>query len=123
MKFRGTVANGILNYTWPMAALSIMWLGHATFVVTTPGGKRIVFDPWLEGNPMCPPDRRRIDKADLILLTHGHSDHSGSIVQVARDTNAPVVCIHELSVWLGKKGLQHVTGMSIGGTVAIGGLE
>ena len=106
-----------------MASLSITWLGHATFIITTPGGKRIVTDPWLEGNPMCPPDRRRIDTADVILLTHGHSDHSGSVVQVARDTNAPVICVHEVSLWLGRKGLQNVTGMGIGGTVSVAGLE
>ena len=59
-----------------MAPLSITWLGHSTFIITTPGGKRIVTDPWLEGNPMCPPGQAKIDQADLILLSHGHSDHS-----------------------------------------------
>ena len=106
-----------------MAALSITWLGHATFIITTPGGKRIVTDPWLEGNPMCPPAHRRIDRADLILLTHGHSDHSGDIVTVSRATNAPIVAVFELSLWLEKKGLQNVLGMGIGGTVTVAGLE
>jgi L-ascorbate metabolism protein UlaG (beta-lactamase superfamily) len=105
-----------------MASLSITWLGHSTFVVGTPGGKRVVFDPWLEGNPKCPPNTK-IDKADLILLSHGHSDHSGDIVTVARATGAPVVVIHELSLWLGKKGLQNVKGMSIGGTISVAGLD
>ena len=80
-----------------MTALSITWLGHATFIITTPGGKRIVTDPWLEGNPACPADRKRIDKADLILLSHGHSDHSGDVVSVARATGAPVVTINEIA--------------------------
>ena len=106
-----------------MAALSITWLGHSTFIITTPGGKRIVTDPWLEGNPKCPPDRKRIDAADLILLTHGHSDHTGDIVQVSRATNAPILAIHELSLWLEQKGLQNVQGMGIGGTVSVAGLE
>jgi L-ascorbate metabolism protein UlaG (beta-lactamase superfamily) len=106
-----------------MAALSITWLGHATFIITTPGGKRIVTDPWLEGNPMCPPAHRRIDRADLILLTHGHFDHSGDIVAVSRATNAPILAVFELSLWLEKKGLQHVMGMGIGGTVTVAGLE
>ncbi len=104
-------------------SLSITWLGHATFIVTTPSGKRIVMDPWLEGNPMCPPQAKRIGKADLILLTHGHSDHSGDVVSVARATNAPVVAIYELALWLERKGLQNVHGMGIGGTLSIGGLE
>ncbi len=87
-----------------MATLSITWLGHSTFIITTPGGKRIVTDPWLEGNPACPADRKRIDKADLILLSHGHSDHSGDVVSVARATGAPVVTINELRLWLERQG-------------------
>jgi L-ascorbate metabolism protein UlaG (beta-lactamase superfamily) len=106
-----------------MAALSITWLGHATFIITTPGGKRIVTDPWLEGNPMCPPSHRRIDRADLILLSHGHFDHTGDIVSVSRATSAPILAVFELSLWLEKKGLQHVQGMGIGGTVTVAGLE
>ena len=103
-------------------SLSITWLGHSTFVITTPGGKRIVTDPWLEGNPRCPPGTK-IDRADLILLSHGHSDHSADVVSVARATGAPVVCIHELSQWLGNKGLQNVKGMGIGGTISVAGLD
>jgi L-ascorbate metabolism protein UlaG (beta-lactamase superfamily) len=106
-----------------MSSLSITWLGHSAFIIVTPGGKRIVTDPWLEGNPKCPADRKRIDAADLILLSHGHSDHAGDIVPVSRATNAPIVVIHELSVWLQKKGLQNVQGMNIGGTVKVAGLE
>ena len=106
-----------------MSSLTITWLGHSAFVIVTPGGKRIVTDPWLEGNPMCPPDKKRIDAADLILLSHGHSDHAGDIVAVSRATNAPVLVIHELSVWLQNKGLQNIQGMNIGGTVSVAGLE
>ena len=58
-----------------------------------------------------PGRRTRIDKADLILLSHGHSDHSGDVVSVARATGAPVVAIYELSHWLEHKGLQNVRGM------------
>src|SRR5580765_6797156 len=95
-------AGGILplNYTTRMPSLSITWLGHSTFIITTPGGKRIVTDPWLEGNPACPADRKKIDAADLILLSHGHSDHSGDVVPVARATGAPVVCLFEVGLYL-----------------------
>jgi L-ascorbate metabolism protein UlaG (beta-lactamase superfamily) len=106
-----------------MSSLSITWLGHATFIIVTPGGKRIVTDPWLEGNPKCPPDRKKIDKADVILLTHGHSDHSGDVVNVARATNAPVVTVNEVAIWLQQKGLKNVIGMNMGGTVSVAGLE
>jgi L-ascorbate metabolism protein UlaG (beta-lactamase superfamily) len=106
-----------------MASLSITWLGHATFIIVTPGGKTIVTDPWLEGNPKCPPDRKKIEKADVILLSHGHSDHSGDVVSVARATNAPVVTVNEVAIWLQQKGLKNVIGMNIGGTVSVAGLE
>ena len=106
-----------------MSKLSITWLGHSTFVLTTPGGRRIVTDPWLENNPVCPPDKKKIDKADVILLSHGHFDHSGDVLTVARATGATVLAVFELSQWLERKGLQNVTGMGIGGTVKIAGLE
>jgi L-ascorbate metabolism protein UlaG (beta-lactamase superfamily) len=106
-----------------MPALAITWLGHSTFLITTPGGRRIVTDPWLDGNPMCPQDRRRIDGADLILVSHGHSDHTGDIVSVSRATGAPIVAVYELALWLERKGLHNVRGMGIGGTISIAGLK
>jgi L-ascorbate metabolism protein UlaG (beta-lactamase superfamily) len=107
----------------PMQKLSITWFGHSTFVITTSGGKRIVTDPWLEGNPLCPPGMKRITEADLILVSHGHSDHTGDVVAVARATGAPVVAIYELALWLERKGLSNVQGMGIGGTLAVAGLQ
>jgi L-ascorbate metabolism protein UlaG (beta-lactamase superfamily) len=106
-----------------MSRLSITWLGHSTFLIITPGGKRIVTDPWLEGNPMCPPDRRRIDRADLILVSHGHFDHTADVVTVSRATNAPIVAVFELAQWFERKGLQQVQGMGVGGTVSVAGLD
>lgn len=103
--------------------LSITWFGHSTFLITTPGGKRIVTDPWLEHNPKCPPDMKRIAGADLILLSHGHSDHTGDVVAVARATGAPIVAVYELALWCERKGLQNVQGMGIGGTVTVAGLR
>jgi L-ascorbate metabolism protein UlaG (beta-lactamase superfamily) len=103
--------------------LSITWFGHATFLITTPGGKRIVTDPWLEDNPKCPPNMKRIAAADLILLSHGHSDHTGDVVAVARATGAQIVAVYELAMWCERKGLQNVLGMGIGGTVTVAGLR
>lgn len=103
--------------------LTITWYGHSTFVITTPGGKRIVTDPWLEHNPLCPPGMKRIPEADLILLSHGHSDHTGDVVAVSRSTGAPIVAVYELALWCERKGLQHVHGMGIGGTLQVAGLS
>ena len=105
-----------------MAALSITWFGHATFLIVTPGGKRVVFDPWLTGNPKAPAGAK-IDKADVICLTHGHSDHSGDVLTVARATGAPVVAVFELANWFRGKGLKDVIGMGVGGTVDVKGLK
>jgi L-ascorbate metabolism protein UlaG (beta-lactamase superfamily) len=104
--------------------LSITWLGHSTFLLVTPDGKRILTDPWL-GNPKCPEAFSKpaaLGKIDLILVSHGHSDHVGDVVQIARLTGAPVVCVYELGLHLTDKGLQTVRDMGIGGTQTVAGI-
>src|SRR4029078_11274039 len=105
-----------------MSSLSITCFGHATFLLITPGGKRIVFDPWLTGNPKAP-SNAKIDKADVICVTHGHSDHTTDVVPIARATGAPVVAVFELANYFQGKGLKDVVGMGIGGTGDVRGLE
>jgi len=103
--------------------LAITWLGHACFLVETPGGKRIVFDPWTTGNPACPDAFKHVDRADVILPSHAHFDHIGDLVEIARTTNAQVPCIWELSVWLESQGIKSAIGMNKGGTVEVAGLR
>jgi L-ascorbate metabolism protein UlaG (beta-lactamase superfamily) len=105
-----------------MSALAITWYGHATFVLTSPGGKHVVLDPWLNGNPKAPPGAK-IDKADVILVTHGHSDHTTDVVNIARATGAPVVAVYELAGWFQSKGVKDTRGMNVGGTIEIAGLQ
>jgi L-ascorbate metabolism protein UlaG (beta-lactamase superfamily) len=105
--------------------LSITWLGHSTFLIGLPSGKRIVTDPWL-GNPNCPPAFTKpesLKPVDLILVSHGHSDHLTDVVPLARATGAAVVCIFELGEYLREKGLQTVQDMGIGGTQQLAGLS
>jgi L-ascorbate metabolism protein UlaG (beta-lactamase superfamily) len=106
-----------------MQRLAITWLGHSTFIVRTPGGTRLLFDPWLSGNPSCPESLKKPPKADVILVSHGHSDHTGDLVSCARESGAPVVAIWELCEWLGQKGIQNLAPMNKGGTQEIAGLR
>ena len=102
---------------------SFTFLGHSTFLFQTTTGKRVIVDPWLETNPMCPADARRIHVVDLILLTHGHRDHTADAVGLARATGARVIAPYELSQWVERRGLKRVTAMNAGGTLSILGLS
>ena len=106
-----------------MATLSITWLGHATFLLTSPAGKRILFDPWVTGNPTSHESTKRLGSLDLILITHGHSDHTTDAVAIGRSSGAQTVAPYELAGWLERKGLQKVTGMNPGGTLEALGLS
>jgi L-ascorbate metabolism protein UlaG (beta-lactamase superfamily) len=106
-----------------MQKLGITWLGHATFVLRSPGGKRIILDPWVSTNPSTPESARKVGEIDLMLVTHGHGDHTGDAVPIARATGAQVVAPFELSVWLQQKGLKNVVGMNPGGTLQTHGLS
>jgi L-ascorbate metabolism protein UlaG (beta-lactamase superfamily) len=66
--------------------VSFTWLGHSTFLLRSPGGKRILVDPFVNANPSCPESAKKIDALDLILITHGHSDHTADAVSIARAT-------------------------------------
>ena len=95
------------------------YLGHSVFRIDTPGGKTIYIDPWL-GNPKAPANAKQVDKADLILLSHGHADHLGETVEVAKKTNARILSIAELSIYFGSQGIPaaNLVRMNLGGTAA-----
>jgi L-ascorbate metabolism protein UlaG (beta-lactamase superfamily) len=101
--------------------VSITFLGHAAFKLTD-GKIHVLIDPWLN-NPLLHTPVEQIGKVDLILVTHGHGDHVGETVAVAKKTGAPVVAIHELSVILAGQGAPRVIGMNKGGTAPFHGLK
>jgi L-ascorbate metabolism protein UlaG (beta-lactamase superfamily) len=80
----------------------LTWWGHAAFSITTPKGKVLLIDPWLS-NPSNPDVKDKKDplaalsKVDYILLTHGHRDHVGDAVDIARKTDATLICNPELA--------------------------
>jgi len=74
--------------------VELQWFAQSAFKLTTPGGKVIMIDPWLTTNPKTPPEFKDLDKLgkiDLILVTHGHFDHFGDSVELAKKNNAPVL--------------------------------
>jgi L-ascorbate metabolism protein UlaG (beta-lactamase superfamily) len=106
-----------------MQKLRIAWFGHSTFLVTTPGGVRVLFDPWFTDNPSCPPSMKRPPPVDLVLVSHGHADHIGDLVTVARESGAPVVAAFELCEWLRRKGVANLAPMNTGGSQQVKGLR
>ncbi|HEY2962569.1 MAG TPA: MBL fold metallo-hydrolase [Pyrinomonadaceae bacterium] len=80
----------------------VKWFGHAAFAITTPKGKVLLIDPWLS-NPSNPDVKAgkdplaAISKVDYILLTHGHRDHVGDAVEIAKRTGAVLICNPELA--------------------------
>src|SRR5580765_2737160 len=103
MQTHMNMTNGVLSFTW---------LGHSTFLLRSPGGKRILIEPFVASNPSCPEPAKKIGELDLILITHGHGDHTGDVIQIARSNGGRIVGPYELSVWLAQKGLKNVTGMN-----------
>ena len=106
-----------------LARLAITWFGHSTFLIRTPGGTKILFDPWLAGNPACPESLKKPPKTDVVLVSHGHGDHMEDVVAVARECRGPVVAIYELCEWLGTKGITNVAPMNKGGSFETAGLR
>lgn len=97
--------------------------GHATFKITTSGGNVIYIDPWLETNPQAPASVKKVDRADGILLTHGHGDHIADVIPIAKKFDCAVACINETAGWLHTKGVKNPAGMGKGGTQKIADLE
>ncbi len=105
--------------------VELTWLGHATWLVHSPEGKRILIDPFLEGNPACPAAYKGegVGALDLIICTHGHSDHIADLISTAKRTGATVVGIYDLTTWAEGKGVTNTAGGNKGGTLQVQGLK
>jgi len=101
--------------------MEITWLGHSAFEIISDKGLKILIDPFISNNPACNIPVEEIE-ADVILITHGHSDHFGDAMEIADRTGAKLVGNHEISLFLSKQGLEAV-GMNTGGSIQIQGIK
>jgi L-ascorbate metabolism protein UlaG (beta-lactamase superfamily) len=93
-------------------ASKLTWFGHATLGLET-GGYKLLIDPYFSGNPAASATAAKV-RADFILVSHGHGDHIGDTVEIARRTGAVVVSNYEIAAWLDKKGVK-THGQHLGG--------
>ena len=103
--------------------MKLTWLGHSGFRLEIENAVLLI-DPWISGNPMFPEAETEaaVSGATHILLTHGHGDHAGNALTIAKDADIPIVCIHELSEILTAEGAKTL-GFGKGGTVDLGGAK
>jgi len=93
--------------------MKITWLGHAAFLVE--GKNRILIDPFITGNPTAPCKAEEI-QCDIICVTHGHGDHLGDAIPIAKKNHVPIVAIHEIARYVEKQGVEGI-GLNMGGSV------
>jgi L-ascorbate metabolism protein UlaG (beta-lactamase superfamily) len=101
--------------------MDIRFLGHAAFELSE-GDTRVLIDPFLTGNPKAAVSADELDPTH-IFLTHGHADHFGDTVDIAKRTGAQVVAIVEIADELRQDGVGNVSDPNIGGTVEFGNVS
>ena len=104
--------------------MKIIWLGHSGFRIEIEGAVLLI-DPWLTGNPMFPADQREqaIQGATHILLTHGHGDHTGDSIAIAKEIGLSIAGIYDLVGHLAAKEGVQITGFNKGGTIDCSGAK
>jgi L-ascorbate metabolism protein UlaG (beta-lactamase superfamily) len=102
--------------------MELTWLGHSAFRLDAEG-KRIYIDPFLNGNPKCPEGEQTPERVDLVAITHGHGDHVGDALDLAKRFGATIVAPVELADWLRSQGAENVKDPNKGGTVEIDGIR
>ena len=97
-------------------SIEVTWYGHSVTLIKTPMA-RILIDPFFNGNDMTEMDPGDVE-ADVIVVTHGHSDHVGDTVEIAKRTGALVISNFEIINWFTAQGLENVHPLHIGGARA-----
>jgi L-ascorbate metabolism protein UlaG (beta-lactamase superfamily) len=91
----------------------LRWLGHSALLIES-GGQKILCDPFLTGNPAAAVKAAEVE-ANFILVSHGHGDHVGDAVDIAKRTGATVIANYEIAEWFKAKGIANAHGMQHGG--------
>lgn len=94
-------------------SIRLTWYSHACVLIET-GNTRLLVDPFISGNPLAPVKAAQI-AADYIFVSHGHGDHLGDTVELAKRTGATVISNFEIHNWLANQGLQNLHPQHIGG--------
>jgi len=107
------------------AEVSFTWVGHGTWKVRSAKWKEIIIDPWVMNNPVAPENLKKVDKCDLMLITHGHFDHIHDALEIAKAHKPKIVSNFEITSWLGSKGVDPSTliGGNTGGTIEVDGIK
>jgi L-ascorbate metabolism protein UlaG (beta-lactamase superfamily) len=101
--------------------MQITWYGHSAFRLDF-AGQAVLIDPFFTGNPAFVSDRQAAIKGvSQIVLTHGHGDHVGDTLDIARTNGATVTANYDLCMWLAAQGLEKFNPMNAGGTTDLGG--
>jgi L-ascorbate metabolism protein UlaG (beta-lactamase superfamily) len=93
--------------------LNLTFLGHSCFLLDD-GQHKVVLDPFISGNPLAKISVNEL-KADFILLTHGHGDHLGDAIEVAKKNKAMIISNYELATYCAGEGVEKTAGLHIGG--------
>ncbi|GAB1447277.1 MAG: metal-dependent hydrolase [Bacteroidia bacterium] len=96
--------------------MKFTYFGHSCFLLEL-AGKSVLVDPFIRNNPLAAAVNADRLSPDYILVSHGHQDHTDDLVEIAKRSNAKVICSWEIMVWLQKQGVTNVHSMNVGGKV------
>ena len=100
--------------------MEILFLGHSAFLLK--GTKNVLIDPFLTGNPSAAAGPGDLGDIDMVLVTHGHGDHLGDALDIAKEHDAVFVAMHEIANFASSKGVLRIEPMNIGGSITVDGV-